>query len=67
MVSQYRWDKSKRLILKLAEMEVKRKEGMDRDNMESIRGFLVYVNKTYQEMKMYLKILNLTLDSWRPF
>ena len=48
-------------------MEVKRKEGMDRDNMESIRGFLVYVNKTYQEMKMYLKILNLTLDSWRPF
>jgi hypothetical protein len=34
-------------------------------NLESIRGFLVYVSRTYPEMVPYLKGIHLTLDSWR--
>ena len=40
---------------------------MYRASMESIRGLLVYVSKTYKDMIPYLKGLHLTLDSWRPF
>ena len=48
-------------------MEDKEEGSLDRDNMESIRGFLVYVAKMYRDMNPYLKGLHLTLDSWRPF
>jgi hypothetical protein len=33
---------------------------------ERIRGFLIYVSRTYKAMVPYLKGLHLTLDSWRP-
>ena len=36
---------------------------MDQANMESIRIFLLYVARTYQDMKPYLQGLHLTLDS----
>ena len=35
--------------------------------MESIRGLLVYVARTYRDMNPYLKRMHLTLDSWRPY
>ena len=41
--------------------------GLDRANMEYIRGFLVYAAITYRDMNPYLKGLHLNLDSWRPF
>eukprot|EP00978_Attheya_sp_CCMP212_P045093 scaffold333340_cov42-Attheya_sp.AAC.1 len=34
--------------------------------MESIRGFLNYVARTYPEITPYLKGVHLTLDHWRP-
>ena len=40
---------------------------MERSKMKYIRGFIVYVERNYQDMKPYLKGLNLNLDSWRPF
>ena len=33
---------------------------------ERIRGFLIYVSRTYRAMVPYLKGLHLTLDFWRP-
>jgi hypothetical protein len=34
--------------------------------LESIRGFLIYVIRTYPTFTPYLKGIHLTLDSWRP-
>ena len=41
-------------------------DGMNRVRLESIRGLLVYVSRTYQYMNPYLKGLHLTLDRCRP-
>ena len=38
---------------------------MPRKELESIRGFLVYVSRTYQEMIPYLKGVHLTIDGWQ--
>ena len=40
--------------------------GLDRANMESIRVFLVYVDRTYRDINSYLKGFYLTLYIWRP-
>ena len=66
IVSQDFGDKVKRLIQVLVDMEDKEKGGLERSNMESIRGFLVYMARTYRDMNPYLKGLHLTLYSWRP-
>ena len=34
--------------------------------LEKLRGFLVYLSRTYPSTTPYLKGLHLTLDSWRP-
>ena len=67
IVSKYRWDKVKSLIWELVDMKDKVERGSYRANMESIRGFQVYVTITYQDMNPYPKGLHLDLDSWRPF
>ena len=67
MVSQDIWDKNWRLIAELVGMEREVRYGMSRASMDSIRGFLVYVSRTYRDMNQYLKGVNLTLDSWRPY
>ena len=41
LVSKYHWDKVKRLIQVLVDMEDKEEAGLDRDKMELIRGLLV--------------------------
>ena len=35
--------------------------------LERMRGFLIYVSRTYTAMTPYLKGLHQTIDSWRPF
>ena len=49
LVYQYIRDKARRLICEILDIETKGKDIMDRENIESIRGFLVYVDRTYQE------------------
>ena len=66
-VSQHRWDKVKRLMNYFVDIEDKEKWGLERANMESIRGFLVYMSRTYWDMNPYLEGLHLNLDSRRPF
>ena len=69
MVSQERWDKTKEKIGWIQQQLEKAPEGgrarIQHKKLESIRGFLVYVTRTYQEMVPYLKGIHLTLDSWR--
>ncbi len=38
----------------------------DHKTLESHRGFMVYVVRTYPGMNPYLKGIHATLDSWRP-
>jgi hypothetical protein len=40
---------------------------LDFKSLESKRGFLIYVTRTYPSMVPYLKGMHLTLDSWRPY
>jgi hypothetical protein len=35
--------------------------------LESYRGFLIYISRTYPAITPYLKGIHLTLDSWRPW
>ena len=67
LVSQKKWDKTKSLLGELREMIESSSDGMvDRKRLEQIRGFLIYVSRTYPWMPPYLKGLHLTIDGWRP-
>ena len=48
------WYKTMRTITDLQGMEERGKYGMNRSEMESIRGFLVYLVSTYPYMNSYL-------------
>ena len=50
LVSQDRWDKMRRIGAELQEMESSEKDGRDNSKMESIRGLLVYMSRTYWDM-----------------
>jgi hypothetical protein len=69
MVSQERWDKTKeRLQWIQQQFDASPPDKLPKilhKKLESIRGFLVYVSRTYSEMVPYLKGIHLTLDSWR--
>ena len=64
-VSQEKWDKTKRLICKMAAMVECERLMLGR--LLQIRGFLMYVVRTYPWINPYMKGLHLTIDSWRPF
>jgi hypothetical protein len=65
MVSQEKWDKTKRLISEVAEMV--KQSCLPLSRLLQIRGFLMYVVRTYPWINPYMKGLHLTIDSWRPF
>jgi hypothetical protein len=75
MVTQERWDKTKTKldwIWRACQGErggdiesACPAENIPHKKLESIRGFLVYVARTYPTMVPYLKGIHLTLDSWR--
>jgi hypothetical protein len=70
-VTQERWDKLKSRLSWISEhydgsrWGVAQRPLMDHDELERIRGFLVYVARTYKALMPYLKGVHLTLDSWR--
>jgi hypothetical protein len=63
--TQEKWDKARRHIVWMVENQ-KNVEGMDGKTLQSIRGFLVYIARTYPSMVPYLKGIHATIDSWRP-
>ena len=63
MVSQEKWDRTKRLI---AELQLLLSKGpLPLQRLLEIRGFLMYVVRTYTWLNPYMKGLHLTIDSWR--
>ncbi len=64
MVSQEKWEKTQLLtrevkaMLELGHLPLQR--------LLEIRGFPVYVVRTYSWMNPYIKGLHLTVNSWRP-
>ena len=63
LISDKKWDKTQKLVVELRDMLAE--PILDRKNLERIRGFLIYVSRTYRWMVPYLKGLHLTIDSWR--
>lgn len=63
--TQEKWDKAKGFLLTIQE-QLNTGDLLDHKTLERIRGFLLYVTKTYPAMVPYLKGFHLTLDAWRP-
>ena len=65
LTSQEKWDRVKSICKKwLTAIEEGAKEGNYKE-MQSDRGFLVYVGQAYPAMKPYLKGFHLSLEMWR--
>ena len=66
VVAQERWDKAKRMILWMKEA-IQSGPEIEFKTLESHRGFLIYLVRTYPAINPYLKGIHLSLDSWRPW
>ena len=64
MVSQEKWEKTKRLIMELS--RISDQDLLPLQRLLEIRGFLIYVVRTYPWLNPYIKGLHLTIESWRP-
>ena len=64
MVSQEKWEKTKLLIKELS--RTVEQDFLPLQRLLVIRGFLIYVVRTYPWLNPYIKGLHLTIDSWRP-
>jgi hypothetical protein len=65
LVTVDKWLKARDLISQLSEIASTTNE-FNFKMLESARGFLIYVVRTYPGFNPYLKGIHLTLDSWRP-
>ena len=66
LVSQAKWDKAKKAHLReLRTLYDKDPTALQRKCLEQIRGFLIYLVRTYLDMNPYLKGLHLTINGWR--
>ncbi len=63
--TQEKWDKTKSQIQQTLDL-VEANEPLSRKLMESIRGSLVYLQRTYPAITPFVKGYHLTIDSWRP-
>jgi hypothetical protein len=64
LTTQEKWDKTRAHLNWIAN-HIGDKTGMENKKLKSIRGFLVYVARTYTSMVPYLKGIHATIDSWR--
>ena len=58
-----KWEKTRSMVEELSEMV--RAGPLPRQRLMEIRGFLIYVVRTYKWMNPYIKGLHLTIDGWR--
>jgi hypothetical protein len=65
LVTQDKWDKTKRLLDALT-CELAEGVWLNIKSLESARGFMIYVSRTYRPMIPFLLEIHHTLDSWRP-
>jgi hypothetical protein len=66
LCTQDKWDKAKDYVRSLLSQLDNGETRFNHKDLERIRGFLVYVVRTYPSLNPYLKGIHLTLDSWRP-
>jgi len=71
LVSQEKWEKGQRYVATLREMwdggmDLDGRRRGERKTLETIRGFLQYLTKTYPSVTPYLKGIHLSVDGWRP-
>ncbi len=64
MFSQEKWDKTKQLLKELGDMLGEGPLPLQR--MLEIRGFLMYMVRTYPWLNPYMKGMHLMVDSWQP-
>jgi hypothetical protein len=65
-VTQDLWDKAKGVI-RWIKVEMNKSDTIEFKQLESYRGFLVYLTRTYPDIIPHLKGVHLGLDSWRPW
>jgi hypothetical protein len=65
LVSRNKWAKANKLLATLRGL-VLASEWVDHKVLERIRGFLVYVARTYKPLTPFLMGLHMTIDGWRP-
>jgi hypothetical protein len=64
-VSMEKWVKTKALIAELGNLQRESGNKLPLLRLMQIRGFLLYVTRTYRYMTPHLKGLHLTIDGWR--
>lgn len=64
-VTDLKWAKTQGLIRELVQMMEEDEEALPHKSLLRIRGFLIYVGRTYRWMNPYLKGLHLVIDGWR--
>jgi len=65
-VTMDRWAKAKSMVRWLYDLVGPAPQPIPFKQLESHRGYLVYLSRTYPALVPYLKGIHLTLDSWRP-
>ena len=66
-VPQSKWAKLRVIVREDLAALRRCREQMDREPLESNRGFLNHIQRTYWWVAPYLKGYHLTLDGWRPY
>ncbi len=64
MVTVDKWSKAREYVVQLLAISTAANT-FEFKELESIRGFLIYIIRTYPAFTPYLKGIHLTLDSWR--
>jgi hypothetical protein len=63
--TQEKWDKKKHLLAALT-CELAEGVWLNFKSLESARGFMIYVSRTYRPIILFLLGIHHTLGSWRP-
>ena len=66
LVDNLKWSKAREQVKSLNAMIKEDPEKIHRGTLESIRGYLLYLCRTYTYITPYIKGLHLTIDGWRP-
>lgn len=64
LTSEEKWNKTRSIIRKWS-ARILNGEKLNFEELRSDRGFLIYVFRTYKPCAVFLKGINLTLESWR--
>lgn len=64
-VTELKWKKTQGVIKEIESMMEEDDTALPLKRLCSIRGFLIYVGRTYRWMNPYLKGLHLVIDGWR--